>query len=163
MVEAGPLGIDVPQALLAEAHLVTREIMAEFFGRAVAANLPEDGRLSMERLRLEEERQLTSGRALAGFLPKRDLRDERARREPEQMPGLDHPRAVRDTPEAFRKAQMFVGPNAVRDLKHAQHVLVKPLPMSDEAAPDVRGDCSVELKAMPRENGLEHQMEMQAL
>src|SRR4051794_5819749 len=34
--------------------------------------------------------------------------------------------------------------------------------MGDEPAPDVRGDCSVELKPMPRESGLEHQMEMQA-
>src|SRR3954471_9547739 len=79
------------------------------------------------------------------------------------MPGLDHPRAVRDTPEAFRKAEMFVGPNAVRDLKHAQHVLVKPLPMGDEAAPDVRGDRAVEFEPIPREIGLEPQMEMQAL
>src|SRR3954447_8168950 len=162
MVEAGPLGIDVPQALLAEAHLVLGQIMAEFFGRAVAANLPEDGRLSMERLRLEEERQLASSRALAGFLPKRDLRDERARREPEQMPGLDQPRAVRDTTEAFRKAQMFVGPNAIRDLKHAQHVLMEPLPMADEPAPDIGGDYVFELKAMPCETRLEHEMEMEA-
>src|SRR5215213_909721 len=79
------------------------------------------------------------------------------------MPGLDHPRAVRDTAKAFRKAQMFVGPNAIRDLKHAQHVLVKPLPMGDEPAPDVRGDCSVELEPIPRESGLEHEMKMQAL
>src|SRR5215213_11044619 len=78
------------------------------------------------------------------------------------MPGLDHPRAVRDTAKAFRKAQMFVGPNAIRDLKHPQHVLVKPLPMGDEPAPDVRGDYVIELEPMPRESGLEHQMEMQA-
>src|SRR3954453_23304827 len=153
MVEAGPVGIDGTQALLAEAHLVLGEIRAEFFGRAVAAHLPQDGRLGMERLRLKEERQLVSSRALAGFLPKRDLRDERARREPEQMPGLDHPRVVRDTPEAFRKAQMFICPNAVRDLKHAQHVLMKTLPMGDEPVPDICSDCSVELEPIPRESG----------
>src|SRR4051794_9607101 len=79
------------------------------------------------------------------------------------MPGLDHPRAVRDTPEALRKAEMFVGPNAIRDLKHAQQVPMELLPVGDESAPDVRGNRAVELETIPRESGLEHQMKMQAL
>ncbi|GJD42010.1 hypothetical protein OICFNHDK_4501 [Methylobacterium bullatum] len=165
VIEAREAGIPLSQALFAVGHLGKCQIAAEFARRGeglpgIAPNRATT-RARLKRLRRKEHREVVASGALAGLLPKRDLRDEDALREPEDVAVADFPDTVWEAAEGFREAQARIG--FVRDVEDTLKILREAAPVLHKARAQVTDANPIQSKPSQRQCGREHDMDVEAL